>query len=621
MENTSRDLFNKLSLDKLMDDIELEKKYLNFVKDMKLRIGNFLDFEKTLNKNIQIYNKGSIISSNLNKKENNKNSLNIINKSNLNSKKFIELSKNELKNNIEEKFSRTSSIKDYNNNNFNNINGKFLITSISKKIITNNNFKFIKLNNNLKKNSNSFTNLNYLNNSEKIFSKSKTLHETISNNVRNNSLKIIDDKINLIKNRFSNSISNFKKNNLKISNFKYINKKKINNSNFYYKNNLNSQKNLKNLSFEFNKEYKEIKRFSSHKQFSESPLENNEFSLNNSKTKSLTRKENNFVVNNPNNFSEKNIEIIHPKNRKNLKIKCEFEEKKSTLITDININNKNKIEIINNYKKNIKIPKTERDNIINEMYEINTTKSYGSNKFNNILSSPYEETSNFSTYKKDIKNNPSEKYINLNSDISKNTFSPYYKTYTKKDRNFCSKSAFSNMNDRLGIFQKTMSQINFQNSITKKEVDLNWCDPTFKIKRNYLLNNLENFAKKTDKEGILLPKYDYRPKEFVKSNNRNQDKKVYLLEKNKADIINHIDLVLKIKDDNYYKYSDIFQNKYNTYSQQTDMPENNFRKNRYRPKKNTYKIDTKTSEIKDVFDSMCLVKKRIKKILDTNIIK
>ena len=121
--------------------------------------------------------------------------------------------------------------------------------------------------------------------------------------------------------------------------------------------------------------------------------------------------------------------------------------------------------------------------------------------------------------------------------------------------------------------------------------------------------------KKPDRVGVVLPKDDPRDRDFIKSHDDNTaNKKIYFIEKNKANMINHIDTISKMKDENYRKYGDFLEKKYDDYSNQVDIPEYIFANARYRPKTNTRDIDCRTSKIKVVFESILSVKSRILKI-------
>jgi len=61
-DDSNNIFFNKISLDKRMDDYEYEKKYIQFVKEMNLKIGNFVNFEPELRKKRKVIKENRYLS-------------------------------------------------------------------------------------------------------------------------------------------------------------------------------------------------------------------------------------------------------------------------------------------------------------------------------------------------------------------------------------------------------------------------------------------------------------------------------------------------------------------------------------------------------------------------------
>ena len=116
---------------------------------------------------------------------------------------------------------------------------------------------------------------------------------------------------------------------------------------------------------------------------------------------------------------------------------------------------------------------------------------------------------------------------------------------------------------------------------------------------------------KEDREGVKLPKDCKKEKDFIRDDNDDKNKKVYSIEKNKANMINHINTISKMTDENYYKFGSNLERKYEEYSSNADIPEHVFAIQRYKFKLNSRLIDNKTDRIRRMFENILSVKSRI----------
>lgn len=230
---------------------------------------------------------------------------------------------------------------------------------------------------------------------------------------------------------------------------------------------------------------------------------------------------------------------------------------------------------------------------------INRSQSY--NKFQTITNEE-KESNNYLTTNSLTNNNENRDNRNL-SDEKENK-------HKKLRKVFSAKEAYSKIYDRRGKFTKDITIITANNITTSRNIESAWGDPTLKIKRKFLMNDL-NDDKKEDREGVKLPKDCKREKDFIKDDNEDKNRKIYSIEKNKANMINHINIVSKITDENYYKYGKNLERNYEEYSKNIDLPEHVFAVSRYKPKLNTRSIDTKTENIRKMFESILTVKSRI----------
>jgi hypothetical protein len=682
VDDSKNIFFNKIRLDKRMDDYEYEAKYKKFVKEMKLQVGNMVEFEPELRKKKKIISENKFL---------NKNGLNRVihrnamkntysshsdlsrdNNMNLNLNKFISLQNVVLNNQNSIQIENSLFPSLFNNKNQRNYHKENLITnnnnlrSISKdekklktiksyketddsqkiklqhkretdiKIICNlKSFRELVMKSNVSLNGDIINNIgnqnristgfsarNFLNNKYSYMNKSKRKSSDffITNN-RNNNNQLNQDKFSQTQTNFKVS-DNTNKNTLIFSSTQNSNFLKIEQKDF------DSGKKLK-IRPESNKTHYELGIKNDHFK--------HDFSLSHkNKTHFYSKKDNHKIQ------IDKDIYHTQHQNLSNKNILTQ-----NINIKDLSDKNTNKHFNFNDYtiskgtKVNtyFKMKKTASDNI----------KGYNANQTKTTLNKNYQTTDNIQNkvnlledtfYKenlslkklhienispKAIKKKESNQLCNynkfkelrtlrninndLNLDCSKLNSSILLPSNPK--RNFSAKEIYKKLSDRKGQFHKEIRAISFHNTSIKRDTNLKWNDPTKKVKRKFLIREA-NDERIEDKQNVVLPKEDKREKDFIKSPDDNTaDKKIYFIEKNKANMINHINTISRMTDENYIKYGNFLEHKYDFYAHQVDIPEYIFASARYRSKTNNLQIDRTTFDIKVVFENILKVKSRI----------
>lgn len=670
--------FNKITLDKRIDDYEYEKKYMKFVKEMKLHIGNFVDFEPELRKKKRIIKENNFLNkigfncvlprktmkitftSNSNKTTEN----NI----NLNLNKFLSMH-NDLENQNSFKI-KNPIIPLLNNNKIQNTYQKEINTSnfnqlrtISKdgeRVNTNLNYNENSENEKIilqKKSSSNIKNLCNLKSFKELIGKSDLPEYQISNNSNNNINKIsngftarkflnqkfsfksinarkssdffITNNNNLnLKDNFSKTQNNFgiKNDNNKITNFF----DSTQNSNFYklnqknFENSLTNRKRpesnrthyelgIKNNYFkrdfiEKNKNISDKKYYFSKKDNLKINIEKENFGIQNQNlsNKNISTKSINLKIltsknnNDHSNFSEINVS-------KGTKLRANLKTKEST--SDNLDHDKNKTTKNVHITENIQSKFITIDEGKNSNFNVNSTL----NKFSTIKTPKVNEKIEFSQtskYKK-FKELKSLRKTNNDSNLESSEINNSIYATPKPKRNFSAKEIYDKLSDRKGQFNKEIRTISFHNSSIVKDANTKWYNPLKKVKRKFLMREATD-DRIEDREDIVLPKHDKRDKDFIKSpDDGYADKKIYFIEKNKANMINHINTISRMTDENYIKYGNFLENKYDFYSHQVDIPEYIFDSKRYRPKTNTKDIDRRTSNIRIIYENILKVKSRI----------
>ncbi len=679
-DDTKNIFFNKINLDKRMDDYEYEKKYIKFVKEMKLKIGNFVDFESELRKKKRVIKESNLFNKiglnnppaqkidknnfpstsyfsteiqnnniNLNFNTNLMNETNHINLlikddttkiikccQNKDDPSVIRMQhqkENPLKNDRnQQKFTNTLL------NSKVNLNNQNLISDGNNNYINKNNFfpngisarKFL---------SNKFSNKLKNGSSTSLIKKNISEIFITKNTIKTNEFSELKNKIVNFKEDLNINLNQTNKNFCLSQNKFYINRNfrdqiniDINNTNYNQRpesrnNHYESRKEFNNIQDNFtpiNKKNKLRKSFFSKKEDIKILFDKEIYS------NQLYRKETNSVSKqnrfkkylniNENKFLKLNNEITNLKasgsfkistNKINnkLRIKTNILENKSyknlTDTSDESINKINNIDIysinISPIKKSSQSIKIRDNNLFNESgNKINNKTNF--NKFKELKNLQVNRKLNFFDKKKrDL--DESDFYNQSKSDNSSIFVTPR--------RYFSAKDAYHRLNDRNGQFKKEIMAISFHNVNTKRDAKSKWYNPSQKIKRKNLMKNV-NDDKKEDREGVELPKADKRDKDFIKTPDDNHTcKKIYFIERNKANMINHINTISRMKDENYIKYGDFLERKYDFYANQVDIPEYIFESARYRPKTNTRNIDIRTQKIKIVFGSILKTKNRI----------
>lgn len=321
----------------------------------------------------------------------------------------------------------------------------------------------------------------------------------------------------------------------------------------------------------------------------------------------------NFRINNKDN-NNKDLKEVNFFDKINSNINFQLDENFPPLNLQEKNKNKNKIpktiklespKITNINKFKLDLPHKKASlNYNNNNNNIISENSVFFSPYNNHLATQQTTGDRYKIKSNNISPEDANKLNNSSILLSHNS--------SKNKRIFSSRSAFSEMSNRKGMFQKEITKINFYNINTKRDLDNHWGNPAKKIQRKLLMKSL-NDDKRTDRDGVELPQLDKRDKDYIKGNDKKADKKLYLIEKNKANMINHINTISKMKDEHYMKYGNFLEKKYFAYATNCDIPEYIFANQRYRPITNTRSIDFKTNQIKVVFENILRVKNRIHK--------
>jgi hypothetical protein len=88
------------------------------------------------------------------------------------------------------------------------------------------------------------------------------------------------------------------------------------------------------------------------------------------------------------------------------------------------------------------------------------------------------------------------------------------------------------------------------------------------------------------------------------------------IDENKANIINHIDTILKMRNQNFYKFRGVCVEKYNNYAMQNDIFEYVFRNARYKTQTNFHKIKANSSKLNKIFSNMKNTNLNIKRLFE-----
>lgn len=140
---------------------------------------------------------------------------------------------------------------------------------------------------------------------------------------------------------------------------------------------------------------------------------------------------------------------------------------------------------------------------------------------------------------------------------------------------------------------------------------------TIDMRYNLLKKHEELLNKEHDNDFI-------KEKEELKNRVRNNVKGIFnpdagemvYIDENKANILNHIDTVLKMRTENFYKFRGVCVEKYVHYAKKNDIFEYVFSNKRYFPKKNYRKIDDNTLKLKRLYFNIKTTDMNIKKIFD-----
>lgn len=314
--------------------------------------------------------------------------------------------------------------------------------------------------------------------------------------------------------------------------------------------------------------------------------------------------------------------------KKKLGEKNKLEEKLSGSNKNIKIMNKNKFNKNNKDNKdrilhsggiinNLKMPRINfNEKTFNKTSSLGFfNKNQGITKLNiNLinknknLDSSYQEITLNTDEKKEEKVNPEK---NPKEIIRKRNLSFYN---IEKNKNKINQEIFKNTQSRM---KETCRTISNHNNALKFELKTNHShiSNTSLMRKNLILN----LNKKLEDVQIdYLKVTDKKPKNNVKGIKNEDFKDLIYIDEAKANIINHIESVLKMRNENFFKFKDICVDKYFDYAKETDIYEYVFGRNRYVPINNTEIIDKKTEKLKNIYYKMKVIKSNIYKKFEEN---
>jgi len=106
------------------------------------------------------------------------------------------------------------------------------------------------------------------------------------------------------------------------------------------------------------------------------------------------------------------------------------------------------------------------------------------------------------------------------------------------------------------------------------------------------------------------------PRNLVKGIYNIDAKEMVYIDENKANILNHIDTISRMRNENFYKFRKVCVEKYNYYSRKNDIFEYVFGNERYVPKGSFKTIDDNTFKLRKMFVNMKNTRTNIKKFFD-----
>lgn len=133
--------------------------------------------------------------------------------------------------------------------------------------------------------------------------------------------------------------------------------------------------------------------------------------------------------------------------------------------------------------------------------------------------------------------------------------------------------------------------------------------------RNDLIRNHENMKNQQNYD-YLKEQKARKPKNNVKGVYNIDSGEMIYIDENKANIINHIDSILKMRNENFYKFRGVCVQKYNQFARQNDIFEYVFGNARYIPQKNYKKIDINTHKLKKLVTNMKNTRMNIKRFFE-----
>ena len=222
-----------------------------------------------------------------------------------------------------------------------------------------------------------------------------------------------------------------------------------------------------------------------------------------------------------------------------------------------------------------------------------------------------------SSYQEITLNTDEKKEENVNTQknpkeiIKKRNFSFYN---IEKNKNKINQEIFKNTQSRM---KETFRTISNHNNALKFELKTNHSQiSNTSLMRKNLISNLNK--KLEDVQIDFLKITDKKSKNNVKGIKNDDFKDLIYIDEAKANIINHIESVLKMRNENFFKFKEICVNKYYDYAKETDIYEYVFGKNRYVPINNTEIIDKKTEKLKNIYYKMKVIKSNIYKKFEEN---
>jgi hypothetical protein len=326
-----------------------------------------------------------------------------------------------------------------------------------------------------------------------------------------------------------------------------------------------------------------------------------------------------------NNIKSKDYSLNVLNKKRNVKSLNPFIKKKNdTLKEEIKEENNSEEGLIN--LKNKTFYSNKKINILNDIKNRQTKNCFlTQNKFNPSTSLPYKKEEKKVDYKSDfLEKSEIKNSLNLN-DMNKCINNSNYKNMKIPSKTFTNgfRSPLIKRNLIPHIYKETNIKIkdNYKRALEQSKRlknDLNIFDVTNQqtIKMRNYVNEKHERKRNRYNYDFLKEKKQIKERNIVKGIFNVAFKEMIYIDENKANIVNHIDTVLKMRNENFYKFKDVCIDKYNNYAKKNDIFEYVWSNKRYVPNENNYKkIDDNTYKLRCLFAKMKKTNADIYKVL------